>query len=178
MSNTVKRIITYVVIALVITGIVIFMVNLFSKSPTAESEFLNDLYAGKISKVYVGSFSAEVLTKNEKTKIAEKFPDKSSYTINVSNRAELVIKLERFNMGLDPTVITPFTDSHSIAYWAIREVEVARVLGLIHPDENGNIHPNRMISKAEAAALFNELVEFMRVGLVSEFSEQIVNIPR
>ena len=82
------------------------------------------------------------------------------------------------NMGLNPTVVTPFTDSHDIAYWAIREIGVAQMLGIIAPDENGNIHPNRAISKGEAAALFNHLIEYMRAGLVSEYAEQIVNIAR
>jgi len=81
-------------------------------------------------------------------------------------------------LGLDPTVITPFMDSDRIAYWAIREMAVANMLGIIGPDENGNILPTQAISKGEAAALFNHLIEYMRTGLVSDYSEQIVNIAR
>ena len=62
--------------------------------------------------------------------------------------------------------------------WAIREMAVANMLGIIGPDENGNILPTQAISKGEAAALFNHLIEYMRTGLVSDYAEQIVNIAR
>ena len=82
------------------------------------------------------------------------------------------------HMELNPTVITPFVDSDQIADWAIRDVSVAYVLGIIFPDEDGYIHPNRAISKAEAATLFNSLIDFLRIGIVSDYADQIVNIPR
>jgi hypothetical protein len=82
------------------------------------------------------------------------------------------------NMGLNPTVVVPFADSDRIANWAMREVGVAHMLGIIAPDENGNLHPRRAISKGEAATLLNQLLNFMREGIVSHYSEQIVNIVR
>ena len=81
-------------------------------------------------------------------------------------------------MGLNPTVVTPFVDTDTIADWAIREVGVAYTLGLIFPDEDGFIHPNRAISKAEAAALFNNLIDYLRMVIVSDYADQIVNIAR
>jgi hypothetical protein len=82
------------------------------------------------------------------------------------------------NLALNPTVAVPFTDSDLIHDWAMREMSVAHMIGLIIGDANGNIDPLRPITKGEAAELFNRLLEFMRVGLVSEYSEQIVNIVR
>lgn len=92
--------------------------------------------------------------------------------------ATIIRALGLTNLGLDPTVVTPFMDSDDIAYWAIREVAVANMLGIIQPDENGNILPRQAISKGEAAALFNHLIEYMRTGLISDYTEQIVNIAR
>ena len=92
--------------------------------------------------------------------------------------ATVIRALGLTNLGLDPTVITPFLDSDRIAYWAIREMAVANMLGIIGPDENGNILPTQAISKGEAAALFNHLIEYMRTGLVNDYAEQIVNIAR
>jgi len=80
------------------------------------------------------------------------------------------------NLGLNPTVVSPFADSDSIAPWAIRDVNVALMLDLIAPDADGNLHPRREMSKGEAAAMFNHLLEFMRNGIVRHYSEQIVNI--
>jgi hypothetical protein len=82
------------------------------------------------------------------------------------------------NMGLNPTVVTPFIDSDDIAYWAIRHVDVAHMLGLIHPDDNGRLNPNRMMSKAEAANFLNNLIDYMRIGILDHYSQQIVNVVR
>ncbi|MCL1863117.1 MAG: S-layer homology domain-containing protein [Defluviitaleaceae bacterium] len=80
------------------------------------------------------------------------------------------------NLGLDPTVVSPFSDSDAVAEWAIRDINVALMLDLISPDAEGNLHPRRAMSNAEAAAMFNHLLDYMRNGIVSHYSEQIVNI--
>ncbi|MCL1844727.1 MAG: S-layer homology domain-containing protein [Defluviitaleaceae bacterium] len=82
------------------------------------------------------------------------------------------------NLGANPTVVSPFIDSDDIAYWAIRDVNAAHILDIIAPDEHGNLHPRRAMSKAEAAAMLNHLLDYMRNGIVSHYSEQIVNITR
>jgi hypothetical protein len=80
------------------------------------------------------------------------------------------------NLGLNPTVVSPFLDSDSIADWAIRDVNVALLLDLIAPDVNGNLNPRRAMSKAEAAAMLNHLLDYMRNGIVAHYSEQLVNV--
>ncbi|MCL2357426.1 MAG: S-layer homology domain-containing protein [Defluviitaleaceae bacterium] len=82
------------------------------------------------------------------------------------------------NLGLNPTVVSPFVDSDDIAYWAIRDINVALMLDIIAPDETGSLHPRRAMSKAEAAAMLNHLLEYMRHGIADHYSEQIVNITR
>jgi hypothetical protein len=79
------------------------------------------------------------------------------------------------NLGLNPTVVSPFIDSDDIAYWAIRDVNVALMLELIAPDNDGFLHPRRAMSKAEAAAMLNYLLDYLRNGIVSHYSDQIVN---
>ncbi|MCL2203100.1 MAG: S-layer homology domain-containing protein [Defluviitaleaceae bacterium] len=81
-------------------------------------------------------------------------------------------------MGMYPTVASPFADSDAIARWAIREVNVAYTLGIIAPDENGNIRPADSMSKGEAARLLNRLIDYMRTGLANDYADQIVNIAR
>ena len=81
-------------------------------------------------------------------------------------------------MGLNPTPATPFADDAMVAQWARREVTVAHMIGLAVPDENGFFHPTRQLSMGEAANILNELVEYMRVGLISDYVDQIVNIVR
>jgi len=96
------------------------------------------------------------------------------------SRQEAIVTTVRalglMNLGLNPTVVTPFADSADIAYWATRGVNVALQLDLIAPDEQGNFNPRRAMSKAEAAAMFNHLLEYLRNGIVRHYAEQIVNI--
>jgi hypothetical protein len=59
----------------------------------------------------------------------------------------------------------------------MRDVNVALMLDLIAPNPlTNNLYPNRAMSKAEAAAMFNHLLEYLRNGIVRHYSEQIVNI--
>ena len=81
-------------------------------------------------------------------------------------------------MGLDPSVISPFADSDSIANWAIRYTNIALNLGLIAPDIDGNFHPNMAISNAQAATFLNALINYLREGIVVHYADEIVNIVR
>ncbi|MCL2500301.1 MAG: S-layer homology domain-containing protein [Defluviitaleaceae bacterium] len=82
------------------------------------------------------------------------------------------------SMGMEPTVAAPFADSDAIAGWAMREMTVAYRLGFIEPDVWGNIRPTAALSKGEAAALLNRLIDYMRTGLAGDYADQIVNIAR
>ncbi len=71
-----------------------------------------------------------------------------------------MIGLERLG-GLDRTM-TPFVDDADIAYWAKKDINAARRLGIVMGDKNGKISPNRKISKGEAAAIINRMIDFLR----------------
>ncbi len=79
------------------------------------------------------------------------------------------------NLALDPTPMTVFTDDEQIAGWAKNELMAAYAIGLISPDSDGKINPKAVVSKAEAAALVNRLIEYMRTDIAADYSEHIVN---
>lgn len=79
------------------------------------------------------------------------------------------------NLGPDPTPVTPFVDDANVSSWAKKDLYAAYKLGLIKPDADGNINPKKIISKAEAAALVNLMIDYMRSGLQKDYSEGIVN---
>jgi len=79
------------------------------------------------------------------------------------------------NLGLVPTPITPFVDDGQIGDWARRDLYAASRIGLILPDDNGMIHPRREMYKAEAAALVNRLIEYLRIDLQRDYTENIIN---
>ena len=101
------------------------------------------------------------------------------YPIDRQEAFMLIIRaLGLQQLGINPTPVTAFTDDAMIAPWSRRYVSVAQQIGIAHADENGMFHPERLISNAEAASLLNELIDYMRVGLISDYSDQIVNIVR
>ena len=78
------------------------------------------------------------------------------------------------NLALDPTPQTVFTDDANISAWARRELAAAERIGLIAPDADGRIHPRQIVSNAEAAALINRLIDYMRHDLALDYTS-IVN---
>jgi len=97
----------------------------------------------------------------------------------ILHREEAFVLALRFlglsNLGLEPTPITPFVDDHMIGDWARRDIYAATRIGLVGPDENGMLHPRETMHKAEAAALVNRLIEFMRHELMQDYTENIIN---
>ena len=78
-------------------------------------------------------------------------------------------------LGLDNTPVTSFTDNQYIANWAKREVYAANRLGIITGDDDGKFKPTSYVTKAEAAAFVNRLVDYMRQDLRTDYTEHIVN---
>jgi hypothetical protein len=97
----------------------------------------------------------------------------------ILHREEAFVLALRFlglsNLGLEPTPITPYVDDHMIGDWARRDIYAATRIGLIGPDDNGMLHPRQTMYKAEAAALVNRLIEFMRHELQVDYTENIIN---
>jgi hypothetical protein len=79
------------------------------------------------------------------------------------------------NLGLDPTPVTSFVDDFKIADWARRELSAAYALQLVDTDENGNVHPDDPLSKADGAVYLNRFIDYMRAELALDYTDHIVN---
>jgi hypothetical protein len=79
------------------------------------------------------------------------------------------------NLGLDPMPMLPYIDTYAISYWALNDINAATRIGLIAPDVYGFLHPQDYITKGQAAALVNRLVEYMRHELLRDYTENIIN---
>ncbi len=94
-------------------------------------------------------------------------------------RQEAIVLLLRAlgleHLGLDPTPITPFVDDLDIASWAKRELYAANRIGIISGDADGKFHPKLFINNAEAAAIINRLINYMRYDMQVDYTENIVN---
>ncbi len=95
----------------------------------------------------------------------------------ITRQEAIVIMLRTLgleNLGLDPTPNTGFSDDSKIAGWAKREISAAKKIGLIAGDTDGNFKPLTNVSKAEAAALLNRLINYMRTDIARDY-EYMVN---
>lgn len=57
---------------------------------------------------------------------------------------------------------TPFVDDGDIASWARKELMAGYKLGIIKGNNEGQVLPSKWISKSEAAAIINRLINYLR----------------
>ena len=79
------------------------------------------------------------------------------------------------NLGLDALPNLPFVDNDAISEWALNDINAATRIGLIEADQYGMLNPQSYMTKAEAAALINRLIEYMRHELIRDYTENIIN---
>lgn len=78
-----------------------------------------------------------------------------------------VIGLER--LGVTESPLTPFVDDSEIASWAKKEIMAGYKLGIIQGDNTGRVNPKRWISKSEAAAIVNRLIDYLREEIGEDY---------
>jgi len=78
-----------------------------------------------------------------------------------------VVGLER--LGISNSPLTPFVDDARIADWARKEIMAGYKLGIIQGDSSGRVQPTQMISKAEAAAIINRLIDYCREEISQDY---------
>lgn len=80
-----------------------------------------------------------------------------------------VIGLER--LGVTESPMTPFVDDREISSWAKKEIMAGYKLGIIQGDNTGSVNPQQWISKAEAAAIINRLVDYLRDDIGDDYRQ-------
>ena len=107
--------------------------------------------------------------------------DSNFYIDSTIDRQEAVSLLVRSlgleHLGFTGAATTSFVDDKDIDIWAKKEIQAAYNIGLISEDENGKFNPKSYLSKAEAAAILNALISYMRENLVVDYTDRIINYP-
>lgn len=78
-----------------------------------------------------------------------------------------IIGLER--LGVTDAPLTPFIDDSNISDWAKKEIMAGYRLGIIKGDDQGYVKPKQYISKAEAAAIINRLIDYLREDIAADY---------
>ncbi|MBO8157938.1 MAG: S-layer homology domain-containing protein [Thermosyntropha sp.] len=73
-----------------------------------------------------------------------------------------------------PGFFTSFVDDEKIPDWAKDSVYVAREINLISGDTGGRFNPDKVMTRAEAAAMLVKFLEFMEKDLQKNYREEII----
>jgi len=78
-------------------------------------------------------------------------------------------------MAPAPPYKTGFVDDASIGEWAKDSVYMANEIGLVTGTPEGNVLPNKLVSKAEAATMFNSFINHLKDKITYDYREKILN---
>lgn len=79
--------------------------------------------------------------------------------------------------GLAPTYgyDTGYADDASIPLWAKDSIYVASRMGLVRGDNRGRINPDDSLTRAEAAALINRYIDYLKEDFQRDYKDGIIN---
>ena len=78
------------------------------------------------------------------------------------------------NMAPSPGFRTGFADDHQIPGWAMDSVYAAREIGLVNGDAYGNLNPNEVLSRAEAAAFLYRFIRYLQSDIKRDYRDRIL----
>lgn len=73
-----------------------------------------------------------------------------------------------------PGFFTQFRDDAEIPAWAKDSVYMARQIGLLAGDSSNRVHPNQVMTRAEASAMLIRFLSFLERDLQQDYRENIV----
>ena len=78
------------------------------------------------------------------------------------------------NMAPSPGFRTRFADDHRIPDWAMDAVYAAGEIGLVSGDSYGNLNPNEVLSRAEAAAFLYRFIRYLQSDIKRDYRDRIL----
>lgn len=74
-----------------------------------------------------------------------------------------------------PYPVTTFRDNDEIPEYARRAAYVAQRIGLVKGDSRGYLSPNQRLTKAQAAAMINRFIGYMREDIKKDYRDRIMS---
>jgi hypothetical protein len=79
------------------------------------------------------------------------------------------------DMAPQPPYKTGFKDEASIPFWSKDAIYMANEIGLTTGYADGTIKPNQYVTRAEAAAMFNKLIDHIRETITTDYRDKLIN---
>lgn len=70
---------------------------------------------------------------------------------------------------------TPFKDDGKIQPWARKSINIAHRMGIITGNTYNEIEPDRILTRAESAAMINRFIKYLQYDIRQEYREKIIN---
>lgn len=86
-------------------------------------------------------------------------------------------------MGLEDSstessTTTPFRDDGSIQLWAKKPLNIAHSMGIISSNENNEIQPDKILTRAECAVMINRFISYLQYDIRHGYREDMINYGR
>jgi hypothetical protein len=78
------------------------------------------------------------------------------------------------NMAPNPGFRTGFADDHIIPDWAMDSIYAAGEIGLVSGDSYGNLNPNEVLTRAEAAAFLYRFIRYLQSDIRRDYRDRIL----
>lgn len=73
---------------------------------------------------------------------------------------------------------TAFRDDEKIPAWAKKSINVAHRMGIITGNTYNEIEPDKMLTRAESAAMISRFIKYLQYDIRQEYREKIINFGR
>lgn len=86
-------------------------------------------------------------------------------------------------MGLEESsqessTTTTFADDYKIPGWAKKSVNVARKMGIINGNQDNELEPDKLVTRAEASEMINNFIKYLQYDIRKEYREKLIDYGR
>lgn len=78
----------------------------------------------------------------------------------------------------DSSTTTSFSDDEKIQPWAKKSINIAHRMGIITGNAYNEIEPDRMLTRAECAAMMNRFIRYLQYDMRQGYREDMINFGR
>lgn len=100
------------------------------------------------------------------------------YLTKIQAAAIIVRALGLEEASEESSTRTSFKDDDSIPAWAKKSANVARRMGIVGGNQDNELEPNKILTRAECAAMLNRYIRYLQYDMRKEYREKIINFGR
>lgn len=100
------------------------------------------------------------------------------YLTKAQAAAIIVRALGLEGSSTESSTSTSFSDDAKIQPWAKKPLNIAHRMGIITGNADNEIEPDKMLTRAECAAMINRFIRYLQYDIRQEYREKMINFGR